>query len=41
MWFCAMLLAQLFGLREVLISILGRLKVLSEEHEACMKLQTK
>lgn len=33
MWFCAMLLAQLFGLREALISILGRLKVLSEEHE--------
>eukprot|EP00435_Cladocopium_sp_Y103_P051882 s618_g16.t1 len=33
MWFCAMLLAQLFGLREALISILGRLRVLSEEHE--------
>ena len=34
MWLCAMLLAQLCGLREALISTLGPLKVLGEEHEA-------
>ena len=34
MWLCAMLLGQLCGLREALISTLGPLKVLGEEHEA-------
>jgi len=33
MWLCAMLLGQLCGLREALISTLGPLKVLGEEHE--------
>ncbi|CAK9089070.1 unnamed protein product [Durusdinium trenchii] len=36
MWFCASLLAQLRGLREALMNLLGRLKTLSEEHEDCV-----